>query len=151
MNSEQFLNSIVTVIDSTGDITNYKKEIGTRHIEVLTKYVEDKYPHLSVSMSDIVMYETICKNDNILFLNFGKTIVDGGAKYEFYMIAPDKLTKEQKDIIKEFKNIKEEYISSLTVWKYDKEKNKLIDLNYNQKLKYEIDELELMMVDEKSK
>lgn len=151
MNTEQFLNSIVTIIDSTGNISNYKKEIGTRHIEVLTKYVEDKYPHINVSMSDIVMYETLCKTNNVAFLNFGKTVVNGEIKYEFYMVVPGELSSEQINVIKDFKEIKDEYINSLTIFKYDVFKNKLTDLNYEQKLKYEIDELELMVADEKSK
>lgn len=145
MEKELFLNSIVTIINKNGKITNFKKNFGTRHLEVMARYVEENYPDIKTSYSDVAMYETICREDNVIFLNFGKEKKDGVDKYDYLMLVPETLSKKQKSILQNFKDINKSSINSLSIYSFDKKNNKLKDLHYKEKLKYNIDELENLM------
>ena len=133
--------NLVTYITKDGQIGSIGKNLNERHNEALINVLNKYGIDLSECSNTLEIYKEVAKIDLLTFLNSGKEIIDGEEKYSFAILCPDNLTKEQNYFLSMYVDLQGDYVNHTLVFKYSKEKGKLENIMYEQKLNYGIDEI----------
>ena len=116
------LNSICSIICSDGRVEMLPKTLGSRHNEALSECANKLGYDLPMG-SLPSMFEIIVKNNDVIFLNHGKskcldqktnTLVD---KWDISIVLPEEINQNHKDNFA-IEDI-EEFANSISVFKYD--------------------------------
>jgi len=135
--------NLVTYITKDGKIVSIGKNLNEGRNDALISILNKYGTNLNEYSNTLEIYKEIAKLGLLTFLNSGKEIINGEEKYSFAILCPDNLTLEQQKYLSMY--TKDNYVNHTLLFKYDKEKEKIENMMYEQKLSYGIDEIKELL------